>query len=139
MNLDKKFIAKMTRIYGLIVVFSNIIAMLVPSVISLPVLDTDNIHKWQAFLNQNKMVSWATFTAFITPTLVCILYTIKIFKSDEQIAKNIAGIPSVFALSSVLGWNVYYFIEIPFVIYARALFGIHIKGILLTSWFFALF
>ncbi|MBR5402495.1 MAG: HAMP domain-containing protein [Treponema sp.] len=139
MNLDKKFIAKMTRIYGLIVVISNIIAMLVPSVISLPVLDTDNMQKWQAFLNQNKMVSWATFTAFITPTLVCVLYTIKIFKSDEQIAKNIAGIPSVFALSSVLGWNVYYFIEIPFVIYARALFGIHIKGILLTSWFFALF
>ena len=139
MDLDKKFIAKMTRIYGLIVIASNILAMLVPTVISIPVLDTENIRIWEEFLNHNKMVSWATFVAFITPTLVCIIYSIRIFKSDDTIARSVANIPSVFALSSVIGWNVYYFIEIPFVLYARAIFGIHIKGILLSSWFFALF
>ena len=139
MILDKKFIARMTRIYGLIVVISNIVAMLVPSVISIPVLDTQNMSIWQDFLNHNKMVNWATFVAFITPTLVCIFYSKRIFKSDDSIAKSVANIPSVFALSSVIGWNVYYFIEIPFVLYARAMFGIHIKGILLSSWFFALF
>ena len=40
MNLDRQFVAKMTRVYGLIVIISNIIAMLVPTVISIPVLDT---------------------------------------------------------------------------------------------------
>lgn len=139
MTLDKKFIGKMTRIYGLIVIVSNIVAMLVPTVVNIPVLDTENMRIWQDFLNHNKMVSWATFVAFITPTLVCTIYAYKIFRSDETITKSVANIPSVFALSSVIGWNVYYFIEIPFVLYARAQFGIHIKGILLSSWFFALF
>ena len=139
MNLDKPFIAKMIFIYGLIVLVSNVIAMLVPAVISIPVLDTENMKLWEEFLAKNNMVKWVTFIAFITPTVVCIVYTKIISKSDERIAKSIAQIPSVFAFSSVIGWNLYYFIEIPFVVYARALFGIHIKGILLSSWFFALF
>ena len=139
MNLDRKFIAKMTRIYGLIVIISNIIAMIVPTVISIPVLDPENIQLWENFLNTNQMVKWATFIAFITPTIVCIVYSKKIFKTDEKIVQSIAQIPAVFALASVIGWNVYYFIEIPFVLYAKSLFGIHIKGILLSSWFFALF
>ena len=53
--------------------------------------------------------------AFLVPTLVCIIYAYRIFKSDEKIVKNVAEIPSVFSLSSVIGWNLYYFIEIPFV------------------------
>ena len=139
MNLDRKFIAKMIRIYGLVVIFSNIIAIVVPTVVSIPVLDTQSMATWQEFLNHNHMVKWATFVAFIIPTIICIVYSEKIFASDEKIVQSIAQIPAVFALSSVVGWNVYYFIEIPFVIYARALFGIHIQGILLSSWFFALF
>ena len=139
MNLDRKFVAKMTRVYGLIVIISNIIAMLVPTVISIPVLDTENLQIWENFLNTNQMVKWATFVAFITPTIVCIVYSKKIFTSDEKIVQSIAQIPAVFALASVIGWNVYYFIEIPFVLYAKSLFGIHITGILLSSWFFALF
>ena len=43
MELNKKLIAKMTRIYGLIVIISNIVAVLVPQYISIPVLDEENI------------------------------------------------------------------------------------------------
>ncbi len=53
--------------------------------------------------------------------------------------KNLAEIPSVFSLSSVIGWNLYYLIEIPFVIYAKVHLGIHIKYIIISSWAFALF
>ena len=77
--------------------------------------------------------------AFLVPAIVCIVYSYRIFKSDEKIVKNVAEIPSVFSLSSVIGWNLYYFIEIPFVLYARQFFGIQIKAILITSWAFALF
>ncbi len=139
MELNKKFIAKMTRIYGLIVVLSNIIAVLIPQYISIPVLNEENNQRWEAFLKNNNLVSIAMVFAFLIPALVCIVYAHRIFKSDEKIVKNVAEIPSVFSLSSVIGWNVYYFIEIPFVIYARMQFGIYIKAILISSWAFALF
>ena len=139
MELNKKFIAKMTRFYGLIVVLSNIIAVLVPQFLSIPVLDEANNRKWENFLQNNHLASIAMVFAFLVPTLVCIIYSHRIFRSDEKIVKNVAEIPSVFSLSSVIGWNLYYFIEIPFVIYAREQFGIFIKGILISSWAFALF
>lgn len=139
MELNKKFIARMTRIYGLIVVLSNVIAVLIPQYISIPVLDEENNQRWEDFLNNNNLASIAMIFAFLIPALVCIVYAYRIFKSDEKIVKNIAEIPSVFSLSSVIGWNVYYFIEIPFVIYARMQFGIYIKAILISSWAFALF
>ena len=139
MELNKKLIAKMTRVYGLIVVISNIVAVLVPQLISIPVLDEENNRIWSDFLKHNNLSDIAMIVAFLIPAVVCIVYAHKIFKSDEKIVKNVAEIPSVFSLSSVIGWNVYYFIEIPFVLYARNLFGIHIKGILISSWGFALF
>ena len=139
MELNKKFIAKMTRIYGLIVIVSNIIAVLVPQYLSIPVLDEENNHKWENFLQNNHLANIAMFFAFLVPALVCIIYSYRMFRSDEKIVKNVAEIPSVFSLSSVIGWNLYYFIEIPFVIYARAQFGIYIRGILISSWGFALF
>ena len=139
MELNKKFIARMTRIYGLIVLLSNVIAVLIPQYISIPVLDEENNRKWEAFLANNNLASIAMIFAFLVPTIVCIVYSHRIFKSDDKIVRNVAEIPSVFSLSSVIGWNLYYFIEIPFVIYARAQFGIYIKAILITSWAFALF
>lgn len=139
MELNKKFIAKMTRLYGVIVLISNVIAVLVPQLISIPVLDEQNVQKWEEFLENNHLASIAMVFAFMVPSLVCIIYSYRIFKSDEKIVKNVAEIPSVFSLSSVIGWNLYYFIEIPFVIYARAQFGIYIKAILVSSWAFALF
>ena len=139
MEINKKFIAKMTRIYGLIVLISNVIAVLVPQYVSIPVLNEENNLKWEAFLANNHLASVAMVFAFLVPTLVCIIYSYRIFKSDEKIVKNVAEIPSVFSLSSVIGWNLYYFIEIPFVLYARAQFGIYIKAILISSWAFALF
>ena len=139
MDLNKKLIAKMTRIYGVIVILSNLIAILVPKIISIPVLDERNVQIWEAFLAKNSFSNIATVFAFLVPTFVCIFYSLRIFKSDEKIVKNVAEIPSVFSLSSVIGWNLYYFIEIPFVLYAREQFGIHIKAILISSWAFALF
>ena len=129
----------MTRIYGLIELLSNVIAVLIPQYISIPVLDEENNRKWEAFLANNNLASIAMVFAFLVPTIVCIVYSARIFKSDEKIVKNVAEIPSVFSLSSVIGWNLYYFIEIPFVIYARAQFGIYIKAILISSWAFAFF
>jgi len=139
MEINKKFIARMTRIYGLIELLSNVIAVLIPQYISIPVLDEENNRKWEAFLANNNLASIAMVFAFLVPTIVCIVYSARIFKSDEKIVKNVAEIPSVFSLSSVIGWNLYYFIEIPFVIYARAQFGIYIKAILISSWAFAFF
>ena len=139
MELNKKFIAKMTRIYGLIVLAANVVAVLVPQYISIPVLNEENTRKWEAFLKTNNLSSIAMVFAFLVPAIVCIVYSYRIFKSDEKIVKNVAEIPSVFSLSSVIGWNLYYFIEIPFVLYARQFFGIQIKAILITSWAFALF
>ena len=115
MELNKKLIAKMTRIYGLIVIISNLIAVLVPQYIKIPVFDADNVEKWESFLRQNNLSKIAMLFAFLIPAVVCIIYAHRIFTSDEKIVKNIAEIPSVFSLSSVIGWNVYYLIEIPFV------------------------
>ena len=99
MEINKKFIAKMTRIYGLIVLISNVIAVLVPQYVSIPVLNEENNLKWEAFLANNHLASVAMLFAFLVPTLVCIIYSYRIFKSDEKIVKNVAEIPSVFSLS----------------------------------------
>ncbi len=139
MKVNKSLIARMTRIYGLIVFLSNLIAVLVPQYISIPVLDEQNNQKWADFLSNNNLSNIALVVAFLVPTLVCIIYSYRIFKSDEKIIKNVAEIPSVFSLSSVIGWNLYYFIEIPFVIYAREKFGIQIRAILISSWAYSLF
>lgn len=112
---------------------------MVPELISIPVLDEENNRIWEDFLAHNNLAPIAMIFAFLVPTLVCIIYAYRIFRSDEKIVKNVAEIPSVFSLSSVIGWNLYYFIEIPFVLYARAQFGIYIKAILISSWAFALF
>ena len=45
MEVNKKFIAKMIRIYGFIVRVSNAIAVMVPKMISIPILDEKNIKK----------------------------------------------------------------------------------------------
>ena len=92
MELNKKFIAKMTRIYGVIVLVSNVIAVLVPQLISIPVLDEENNRIWESFLKNNNLASIAMVFAFLVPTLVCIIYSERIFRTDEKIVKNAATV-----------------------------------------------
>ena len=73
MELNKKYIAKMSRIYGFIVVLANIIAVLVPQYLSIPVLDEENVQKWENFLSQNNLSVIAMLFAFLVPALVCII------------------------------------------------------------------
>ena len=129
----------MLRVYGIIVVVSNVIAVLVPSVISIPVLDIENMRRWSAFLDETNIANIAMSFAFLVPTVVCLVYSNKVFSTEEKLVKNVAEIPSVYSLSSVIGWNLYYFIEIPFAVYARHYAGIKIRAILISSWGFSLF
>ena len=117
MELDKKYIAKMTRVYGLIVVISNIIAVMVPKLISIPVLDERNTEIWENFIRENGFANIALILAFLVPTLVCILYSERIFKSDEKIVKNVAEIPSVFSIScsAILTPNIYKYFIISYI------------------------
>lgn len=138
MEVSKKVISRTISFYGLIVIIANIIAILVPTVISNPLGDTENTLRWENFISSTPGPNMALISAFLVPTIVCILYSRKIAKSDEELNANLAEIPSVFSLSSVIGWNLYYFVEIPFAIYAKIQLGIFIKSILISSWAFAL-
>ena len=139
MQKEEKFIYRMVRLYGLIVILSNVIAVLIPTLVATPLSDTENMQNWINFISRKNASNYAIFAAFLVPTLVCIVYSHKISKSKEKMMKNIAEIPSVYSLSSVIGWNLYYFIEIPFVIYAKIQLGIKIKYIIISSWAFAVF
>ncbi|MCR5284255.1 MAG: adenylate/guanylate cyclase domain-containing protein [Treponema sp.] len=139
MDINIKYIARMVRLYGLIVIISNIIAILVPSVASTPIVDSENMKIWEDFISSHKISNLALLAAFLIPSLVCIIYSAKAIRSSEKLLRSIPEIPSVFSLSSVIGWNAYYLIEIPFVIYAKIHLGIAVKYILITSWAFALF
>lgn len=136
---DRKFLVRMLSLYGLIVIASNVMAVFIPSVVSIPVFSPESTARWEAFLSNNRVSSVATFFAFLVPVFFCFFYAHSIFRSEEKFIQNIAEVPSIFSLSSVIGWNLYYFIEIPFVLYARAQFGILIKAILITSWGFSVF
>lgn len=129
----------MLKLYGLVVVMANAVAVVVANLATIPFFEIESMHKWLAFLDNNKISNAAMVFAFLVPALVCIIYSEMIFKSEEKIAKNVAEIPSVFSLSSVIGWNLYYFIEIPFVIYAKVKLGIQVKSILISSWGYSLF
>lgn len=139
MQIDKKFISRMTHIYGLIVVVSNILAVIVPTVVSTPLGDSENMRRWSEFLSSTNLADFSIVAAFSVPTVVCFSYSSRIFKSEEKITRSVAEIPSVFSISSLIGWNLYYLLETPFVIYAKIHLGIRIKGILISSWMFALF
>ena len=139
MELDKKFISKIIRCYGLIVVLANAIAVIAANLTTIPFFEIDSVKQWEKFLAENKITNAAIIFAFAVPAVVCFIYSRSIFKSEEKIVKNMAEIPSVFSLSSVIGWNLYYFIEIPFVLYAKARLGIQIKAILISSWGYTLF
>lgn len=54
MELNKKFIARMTRMYGVIVLISSV-SRYGPQLISIPVLDEYNNQKWEAFLENNHL------------------------------------------------------------------------------------
>ena len=127
----------MLTIYGLIVIAANIIAVLVPTMISNPLGTSENLVRWENFISKTGASIIAMIAAFLVPTLICIFYSHKIQKSEKKILENIAEIPSVFSLSSVIGWNLYYLIEIPFVVYAKIKLGINIRYILISSWAFA--
>ena len=49
--MNTKFIANMTRLYGLIVVLSNILAVVVATAVSMPVGDSDNMQLWSQFID----------------------------------------------------------------------------------------
>ncbi len=138
MQIDKKYIKHVTWFFGLVVILANIIAVVVPTIIRFPMGDIENIVKWESFLNSNKLSNISLVAAFLVPTVFCLNYSRRNLKEDDKILKSVAEIPSVFSLSSVIGWNIYYFIEIPFVIYAKVKLGIHISYILISSWAFAL-
>ena len=84
MELNKKFIARMTRLYGVIVLISNIMAVMVPKLISIPVLDEHNNQKWEAFLENNHLAPVAMVFAYMVPSLVCVIFSYRIFTSDEK-------------------------------------------------------
>lgn len=140
MNYDVKKIANMTRIYGLIIIFSNIVAIIVPVSISTPnwLLQSEDMRIWSAYISKSNLSNICILPAFLIPTLVCYFYSKNLFKNKDNLMKKIVEIPSVYSLSSVIGWNVYYFLELPFVFYAKATMGIQIKMVLLSSWAFAL-
>ena len=90
MNLDKKYISKMLRLYGVVVVMANAIAVVVANLATIPFFEIESMHKWLAFLDSNKISNAAMVFAFLVPALVCIIYSERIFKSEEKIAKNVA-------------------------------------------------
>ncbi|MBQ1710628.1 MAG: adenylate/guanylate cyclase domain-containing protein [Treponema sp.] len=138
MQFKTKTIARMSWIYGLIIIIANIIAVLVPNVISDPLGESPNQKLWLDYLANTHASSFSLIAAFLVPTLICIFYSESLMKSEEKLLSNLSEIPSVYSLSSVIGWNLYYFIEIPFVIHAKITLGISIKYILISSWAFAL-
>ena len=138
MNCDVKKITKMSRIYALIVIISNIVAIIVPTAISNPFWHSENLTKWENFIDDTYGSTLALICAFLVPTLVCIIYSFRLIKNPDNLMKKVVEIPSVYSLSSVIGWNIYYFVEIPFALYAKFVLGIQIKVILISSWAFSL-
>ena len=74
MELNKKFIARMTRMYGVIVLISNVMAVMVPQLISIPVQDEHNNQKWEAFLENNHLAPVTMVFTFLVQSLVCVIF-----------------------------------------------------------------
>ena len=74
----------MVRLYGLIVILSNVIAVLIPTLVATPLSDTENMQNWINFISRKNASNYAIIAAFLVPTLVCIVYSHKISKSKER-------------------------------------------------------
>lgn len=64
MNCDVKRITKMSRIYALIVIISNIVAIIVPTAISNPFWHSENLTKWENFIDNTYGSTLALISAF---------------------------------------------------------------------------
>ena len=70
----------MIFIYGIIVFLSNIVAVVIPSVVSIPVFNSESINKWETFLSENKVAMTGSIVAFSLPILF-VLYIQLIFQN----------------------------------------------------------
>lgn len=57
---------------------------MVSQLISIPVLDEHNNQKWEAFLENNHLAPVAMVFTFLVQSLVCVIYSYRIFTSDEE-------------------------------------------------------
>ncbi len=57
---------------------------MVPQLISIPVLDEHNNQKWEAFHENNHLAPVAMVFTFLVQSLVCVIYSYRIFTSDEK-------------------------------------------------------
>ena len=57
---------------------------MVSQLISIPVLDEYNNQKWEAFLENNHLAPVAMVFTFLVQSLVCVIFFLPHFTSDEK-------------------------------------------------------
>ena len=117
--------------YGLILVITNLLGVLLPSSGNVPVSNTDFIQGWLQFIADYKpLIICSYIVAFSLPAFLCHWY----LKCDEnKFCGRFIDIPLTYSLIGTTGWFFSFFLELIFLLYAKKLTGIIIYPIIFTS------
>ena len=93
---------------------------------------------WYNFIS-NSIKPWYVYISslyYIAPSLICAVYAFQIRKlreNAERLRLIWVHIPGVFALVGILGWIIYFVIELVILIYLKYKIGLEIAFILISS------
>lgn len=137
MELTKKARTKITVLYGIITIFANLFAVLIPSNFSCISTQTMYQEEWISFLEKHStFFTIITVITFIIPGILCYLYAKN--SKGEKFFSRFINLPIAFSLFGITGWIFYFFAEIITLLFAKKNFSIQISPILISSFMYVL-
>ena len=127
-------------LYGVIDALANFLSTLIPATNGTPALQKTYMHGWMDFLNNHQtIISFVTIFSFLIPTLLCVLYSTRVFsyyrtnKSEKTFDRGFINLPLVFSVYGATGWIFYLLFEIGALLIARQNYDIQFWRIFSTS------
>ena len=132
MELTYKSRQKVTLLYGLITLFANLIAVIIPINFSTPQITAVYQDNWLAFLEtHNYFTIIIAIITFSIPSVFCLLYANN--TKGNNFLSRFVNLPFAFSLLGTTGWIFYFLIEFIILLIVRTKFNIIITPVLLTS------
>ena len=129
MELTYKSRQKVTLLYGLITLFANLIAVIIPINFSTPQITAVYQDNWLAFLEtHNYFTIIIAIITFSIPSVFCLLYASN--TKGNNFLSRFVNLPFAFSLLGTTGWIFYFLVEFIILLIVRTKFNIIITPVL---------
>ncbi len=145
MKTKEFFVKRHSIFYGAICLLANLLAVILTSLLASFTPDTtftdgwEYFSEWIEFLCEHETVTNVLgIISYLVPIFLCIRYVLKIkglSKNDVLYIENKVHMPIEFSLRGITGWIFNFFLELCFLAYFKAITGVKITQIIISSAF----